>query len=93
MQEDTAQSKQNMGRCFTVSVLLIIVPIEFVEMLIREKLASGDGLAGASAKSCSALTRQAFRECVVRGGRILPILLTTLTALSSVAWNAWLGIL
>lgn len=58
-----------------------IVLIEFIETLVKEKLERGEGLAEAGHRSCSGLTREAFRDCVVHGGqmRLLPIWLTTLT--------------
>jgi len=70
-----------------------IVLIEFTETLIREKLAKGEGLAAPGEKSCSGLTRDAFRECIVRGGRmrLLPICLTTLTTVGGLLPLALLG--
>ena len=58
-----------------------IVLIEFIETLVKEKLERGEGLAERGQQSCGGLTREAFRDCVVRGGqmRLLPIWLTTLT--------------
>jgi multidrug efflux pump subunit AcrB len=58
-----------------------IVLIEFVEMLVEQKLKQGVDLAGPGEKSCAGLTRDAFRQCVVEGARmrILAICLTTLT--------------
>jgi len=50
-------------------------------MMIRDKLAKGEGLARAGERSCNGLTREAFRECIVEACklRIMPIALTTLT--------------
>ncbi len=58
-----------------------IVLIEFVQDVIRQKVAGGDDLPGESERSCCGLTRAAFRKCLVTGAamRILPIMLTTLT--------------
>ena len=58
-----------------------IVLIEFVETLVKEKVDAGEGLAGPGELSCGGLTREAFHDCLVRGGqmRMLPIILTTLT--------------
>jgi len=73
----------NLGMLSLAGVVVndAIVLIEFVEALIKKKLSAGEGLATAGQRSCTGLTREAFRECVVRGARmrLLPIVLTTLT--------------
>ncbi|MHC4471950.1 MAG: efflux RND transporter permease subunit [Planctomycetota bacterium] len=64
-----------------VVVNIAIVLIEFVEKAIEENLEKGEGVAAPGERSFSGLTREAFRECVIRGSRvrITPIFLTTLT--------------
>ncbi|MDA1016509.1 MAG: efflux RND transporter permease subunit [Planctomycetota bacterium] len=58
-----------------------IVLVEFIEMLNEERVQKGDGLPEPGKRSYSGLSKQAFRECLVRGAqmRVVPILLTTLT--------------
>lgn len=58
-----------------------IVLIEFVEMLIKNKLQAGEDLASDGQRSYGGLTRDGFRRCVIDGSalRITPIMLTTLT--------------
>lgn len=73
----------NLGMLSLFGILLnaAIVYIEFAEILIKEKLEKGEGLAQAGERSCSGLSREVFHQCLVRAGkmRILPISLTTLT--------------
>ncbi len=77
---------------FGIVLNTAIVYIEFAEMLIREKLESGEGLAE-SGRGCTGLTREAFRDCLVRAGRIriLPITLTTLTTVGGLVPLALFG--
>ena len=58
-----------------------IVFIEFAEMMIRERLEAGDGVAPDGQRAFAGLQRDAFRAALRRAGelRLLPIALTTLT--------------
>ena len=58
-----------------------IVLLEFIEMVNEQRVESGDGVPLESQRAYSGLTREAFRECLVKGAqmRVVPILLTTLT--------------
>ena len=58
-----------------------ILLIDFSELLIKEKVAKGEGLAAANEKSYCGLNRDAFFECLAQAGqlRLMPILMTTLT--------------
>lgn len=60
-----------------------ILYLEFAEGLVRERLASGEGLAGPGEKSCNGLTREAFHQCLAEAGkiRLLPIFLTVSTTI------------
>jgi multidrug efflux pump subunit AcrB len=56
-----------------------IILIEFIEHEIKHKLDNKQDLA--TGRSYAGLTREAFRDCVIRGTqlRIVPIMLATLT--------------
>lgn len=58
-----------------------IVLVEFIEIVNKEKVASGEGLPAEGQRGYSGLTRAAFRECLVKAAqmRVTPIVLTTLT--------------
>lgn len=58
-----------------------IVLIEFAEELIREKVEEGKDVPAKGKRNFGGLTRTAFRDCLVRAGRMrmLPIFLTTFT--------------
>ena len=66
---------------FGIVLSAAILLIEFSELKIKEKLASGEGLAGPDDVSCSGLKRDVFRNCLAEAGqlRLMPILMTTLT--------------
>jgi multidrug efflux pump subunit AcrB len=78
---------------FGIVLNAAIVYIEFAEILIKEKLESGEGLAQPGEKSCSGLSRETFRQCLARAGkmRILPISLTTLTTVGGLIPLALFG--
>lgn len=65
---------------FGIVLNAAIVYIEFAEILIKQKLESGEGLAHNGEKFCSGLLRETFRQCPAHAGkmRIMPISLTTL---------------
>ena len=66
---------------FGIVLSAAILLIDFSELLIKEKVASGEGLAGENEKSYCGLKREAFFECLAQAGqmRLMPILMTTLT--------------
>ena len=66
---------------FGIVLSAAILLIEFTEILIKDKLTRGEGLAGAGEKSYCGLQRQVFRSCLASAGelRLMPILMTTLT--------------
>jgi multidrug efflux pump subunit AcrB len=70
-----------------------IVLIEFVEMTIREQLQQQQGPAPPDERSCCGLSRESFRQCVLRGTRlrILPIMLTTITTVGGMLPLAFAG--
>ena len=61
-----------------------ILMIDFVEQLIREKLAKGEGRAAPGERSYCGLTREAFRACLAEAGeaRMMPIFMTTATTVA-----------
>ncbi len=65
------------GIVLSASILLI----EFSEILIKRKLAAGEGLAASGEKSYCGLRREVFRDCLAAATqqRLKPILMTTLT--------------
>jgi multidrug efflux pump subunit AcrB len=66
---------------FGIVLSAAILLIDFSELLIKEKVAKGEGLAAADEKSYCGLNREAFFECLAQAGqlRLMPILMTTLT--------------
>lgn len=66
---------------FGIVLSAAILLIDFSELLIRQKLANGEGLAEANEKSYCGLKRDEFFECLAQAGqlRLMPILMTTLT--------------
>ena len=66
---------------FGIVLSAAILLIEFSEILIKDKLTRGEGLAEPGQKSCCGLKREVFRECLASAGqlRLMPILMTTLT--------------
>jgi len=70
-----------------------IVLIEFIGTAVKEKLSNKEDLAAEGERSYSGLTRDAFRACVVRAGRmrLLPISLTTLTTVGGLIPLALFG--
>ncbi len=70
-----------------------IVLIEFVQDVIRQRVAAGEDLPGESERSYCGLTRREFRKCLVTGAqmRILPIMLTTLTTVGGLIPLALFG--
>ncbi|NQT15474.1 MAG: efflux RND transporter permease subunit, partial [Planctomycetes bacterium] len=85
----------NLGMLSLFGIVLnaAIVYIEFAEILIKEKLEKGEGLAQPGEKSCSGLSCETFRQCLARAGkmRILPISLTTLTTVGGLIPLALFG--
>ena len=65
------------GIVLSASILLI----EFSEILIKRKVAAGEGLAASGEKSYCGLRREVFRDCLAAATqqRLKPILMTTLT--------------
>ena len=47
-----------------------LVLIEFIEHLMKEKLEKGEGLAAEGQRSIAGLSREAFHQCVIGGGRL-----------------------
>ncbi len=66
---------------FGIVLSAAILLIEFSAILVGQKLAAGDGLAGPGEKSYNGLTRDAFYKALAEAGqlRLMPILMTTLT--------------
>jgi multidrug efflux pump subunit AcrB len=66
---------------FGIVLSAAILLIEFSEILIKEKLRQGEGLAEENERSYCGLKRDVFRECLAAAGqlRLMPILMTTLT--------------
>ncbi len=66
-----------MGIVLSAAILLI----DFSEMLVKEKLAAGEGLAEPGKPSSAGLKREVFRQCLAEAGqmRFKPIMMTTLT--------------
>ena len=66
---------------FGIVLSAAILLIEFSEILIKDKLARGEGLAEDGEKSYCGLKRDVFRGCLASAGqlRLMPILMTTLT--------------
>ena len=64
-----------------------ILLIEFSEILIKDKLTRGEGLAEEGEKAYCGLKRKVFRECLANAGqlRLMPILMTTLTTVGGLA--------
>ena len=63
---------------FGIVVNTAIIFLEFADSLIKQKAAESDG-----SGPIMGLTREEFRECLVRAGevRLLPIAMTTLTTI------------
>ncbi len=66
---------------FGITLSAAILMVDFTERLIKEKISRGEGLPGPDEKSCSGLSREAFRQTLAEAGnmRLMPILMTTLT--------------
>jgi multidrug efflux pump subunit AcrB len=66
---------------FGIVLSAAILLIEFSEILIKDKLSRGEGLAGEGEKAFCGLKRDVFRGCLASAGqlRLMPILMTTLT--------------
>ena len=66
---------------FGIVLSAAILLIEFSAILVGQKLAAGDGLAGPGERSYNGLTRDAFYKALAEAGqlRLMPILMTTLT--------------
>jgi multidrug efflux pump subunit AcrB len=66
-----------MGIVLSAAILLI----DFSELLVKQKLASGEGLAAPGEPSSAGLKREVFRQCLAEAGqlRFKPIMMTTLT--------------
>ena len=66
-----------MGIVLSAAILLI----DFSELLVRQKLASGEGLASPGEPSSAGLKPEVFRQCLADAGqmRFKPIMMTTLT--------------
>jgi multidrug efflux pump subunit AcrB len=66
---------------FGIVLSAAILLVDFSERLIGEKVARGKGLPSPGEKSCSGISRGAFRQTLVEAGnmRLMPILMTTLT--------------
>lgn len=78
---------------FGIVLNAAIVYIEFAEILIKQQLEKGEGLAQHGEKSCGGLSRETFHQCLARAGkmRILPISLTTLTTVGGLIPLALFG--
>ena len=70
-----------------------ILYLEFVELLIQEKLNVREGLATRGEKSCTGLTRETFYRCLAEAGkvRLLPIFLTVSTTIGGLVPLALFG--
>ncbi|MEM8953315.1 MAG: efflux RND transporter permease subunit [Verrucomicrobiota bacterium] len=70
-----------------------ILYLEFAEGLMQERLESGKGVAPEGEKSCTGLTRDAFRDCLAEAGRIRlrPIMLTASTTVGGLLPLALFG--
>jgi len=57
--------------------------MDFSARLVGDRVAAGKGLAEPGQKSCSGLTREAFRNAIADAGqlRFMPIMMTTLTTI------------
>ncbi len=66
-----------MGIVLSAAILLI----DFSELLVKQKLAAGEGLAEPGKPSSAGLKREVFRQCLAEAGqlRFKPIMMTTLT--------------
>ena len=66
---------------FGIVLSAAILLVDCSEKLISEKIANGEGLPAEGEKSCSGLSREAFRQTLAEAGnrRLMPILMTTLT--------------
>ena len=60
-----------------------ILLMDFSARLVGDRVAAGEGLAEPGQKSCSGLTREAFRNTIADAGqlRFMPIMMTTLTTI------------
>jgi Cu/Ag efflux pump CusA len=60
-----------------------ILLMDFSARLVGDRVAAGKGLAEPGQKSCSGLTREAFRNAIADAGqlRFMPIMMTTLTTI------------
>jgi multidrug efflux pump subunit AcrB len=60
-----------------------ILLMDFSARVVSEKIEKSDGVAEAGQRSCSGLTREAFRRAIAEAGqlRFMPIMMTTLTTI------------
>ena len=77
------------GIVLSASILLI----EFTEILIREKLTAGEGIAGPEETSYCGLRKDVFQECLAAAAeqRLMPILMTTLTTVGGLLSLMFVG--
>ncbi|MEM1440883.1 MAG: efflux RND transporter permease subunit [Verrucomicrobiota bacterium] len=70
-----------------------ILYLEFAEELIKDRLREGKDAPAEGERSCTGLTRQAFRDCLAEAGRIRlrPILLTASTTVGGLLPLAFFG--
>jgi multidrug efflux pump subunit AcrB len=78
---------------FGIVLSAAILLIEFSGILVGQKLAAGEGLAGPGEKSFNGLTRSAFQQCLAEAGqlRLMPILMTTLTTVGGLLSLMFVG--
>jgi multidrug efflux pump subunit AcrB len=60
-----------------------ILLMDFSARIVGERIQEGDGIPATGQKSCSGLTREAFRSAIADAGQIrfMPIMMTTLTTI------------